>query len=298
MFVTGATGFVGSAVVPELLSNGHFVLGLSRTEEGQAKLKALGADSVLGTIADLDVLKKASAECDAVIHLAFIHDFANYADACEKDRNAITAIADALAGSNKVFLITSGTLGLPTNGGKATEKYFSDPKTALPRVLSELLVVDLAKNGIRTGVVRLPPTVHGDNDKGFVPMIISAARKLGSAPYVGDGSARWTAVHKLDAAKLYRLAIEKCEAGGQVFHAVQDEEISGKEIAEVIGQRLNLATKSVEAGDAVAAMGFVGMALQRDSPTSGAVTREKLGWEPKEVGLLEDLKTSDWYFRG
>src|ERR1700733_13447905 len=236
IFVTGATGFIGSAIVRELIGAGHQVLGLARSDAGAASLAAAGADVLRGSLEDLDSLRSGAAGTDGVIHTAFIHDFSNYAAAAETDRCAIATLGAALAGSDRPMIVTSGTLLLQSQGPLATEDDATNSN--FPRK-SEDAALEIASPGVRVSVVRLPPSVHGDGDHGFVPRLIAIAREKSVSAYVGDGKNRWPAVHRLDAAHLYRLVIEKGSAGAR-YHAVDEEGVPLRDIAEVIGKHLNV----------------------------------------------------------
>ncbi|MGW3309353.1 SDR family oxidoreductase [Streptomyces sp. NPDC001073] len=294
VFVTGASGFIGSAVVRELLDAGHTVTGLARSDASAEALTAAGAAVHRGSLDDLDSLRVGAETADGVCHLAFIHDFSDFAANCATDLRAIETIGEALAGTDKPFVVTSGTPGLP-DGKVATEEDQVDPGSfAATRQPSELAAVALAERGVRSSVVRLPRSVHGTGDQGFVPQLIATAREKGVSAYVGDGSARWPAVHRLDAARLYRWALESAPAGSQ-YHAVGDEGLSLRSIAEVIGRRLGVPTGSVPADQAVEHFGFLGLVASLDCPASSELTRKQTGWEPVEVGLLGDLEAA-YYF--
>lgn len=280
IFVTGASGFVGSAVVQELLRHGHQVVGLARSEANAVAVAAAGAAVQRGALDDLASLRAGAAAADGVIHTAFIHDFANYAAAAEVDRRAIEALGDALAGSGRPLVVTAGVLRPPA-GTLATEDMAADP--GLPR-RSEVTALPFAARGVRVSVVRLPPTVHGDGDHGFVPELIRIARATGVAAYIGDGHNRWPAVHRLDAAQAFRLAVEQAPAGARV-HAVAEEGVATRDIAAVIGRRLGLPLEPRP----VTHFGWLGPFFGLDVPTSSALTRARLGWTPVQPELLADL---------
>jgi nucleoside-diphosphate-sugar epimerase len=280
IFVTGATGFVGSAVVQELLHHGHQVLGLARSDQGAAALAATGAQVLRGTLEELEILQRGADDCDGVIHTAFIHDFSRYAASVEADGRAIEALATALAGSQRPLVVTSGVTRT-ADGSLATEETPVDP--GFPR-RSEAAALPFAARGVRVSVVRLPPTVHGAGDHGFVPELIRIARATGVAGFVGEGQNRWPAVHRLDAAVAYRLAVEKAVAGSRV-HAIAEEGLATRAIAAVIGKRLDLPVEPRPAEH----FGWLGSFFARDVPTSSAQTRARLGWTPTQPGLLEDL---------
>jgi len=295
VFVTGASGHIGSLVVRELLDNGHQVTGLARSDAGAESVRSAGARVVRGTLDDLDVLAEAAGEADGVIHLAFKHDFTDYAAAGETDLRAVKAMGAALVGSGKPFIVTSGTaaLGVAARGVTATEE--TEVPADLPRVASELATVALADQEVRASVIRLAPTVHGITDrKGFIPTLIEHARTTGRAIYVGDGANRWPAVHNLDAARLYRLALESAPAGSRL-HGVAEEGIPFRDIAEAIGKRLDVQAVSVTAEEASAQLGFIGWIASLDSPTSSAITQRVLGWTPQHPTLLEDLSDGHYF---
>jgi nucleoside-diphosphate-sugar epimerase len=294
VFVTGATGFIGSAIVQELIGAGHKVLGLSRSDAGEKLLRGFGADVQRGSLEDLESLKSGAKQTDGTIHCAFIHDFmssgGNFAASCAADEAAINAMGSVLEGSNKPFIATSGLLGL-AQGRAGTED--DTPSEAFPRK-SESASLALVSKGVRAMVMRLSPSVHGDGDHGFVPQLIKTAREKGFSAYVGDGQNRWPAVHRLDTAKLYRLGLEKGEAGGR-YHGVAEEGIAFKEIAETIGKHLKVPAVSKKADEASALLGFIGMVAGMDATASNKKTSEKLGWKPTHVGLIEDLEKGTYF---
>ncbi len=288
IFVTGASGWIGTAVVAELQRTGHEVLGLARSEASATRLRAAGALVHRGDLADPDGLAAAAAACDGVIHLAFIHDFEHFAASVQADARAVDALGAALAGSNKPLVIASGTPAVP--GRVATERDDLSGGLAGARGAVARATVVLAERGVRSSVVRLPRTVHGRGDHGFVARLIELARATGVSGYVGDGSSRWPAVHVLDAARLFGLAVEHAPAGS-VLHAVGDEGVATRAIAETIGRHLQVPTASVPAEQ----FGFLGAILAVDQPASSVATRELLDWRPAELSLLEDL-SEDYYY--
>ncbi|GFF95607.1 uncharacterized protein C2A9.02 [Aspergillus lentulus] len=291
VFVTGSTGFIGSAVVKELLSAGHKVLGLTRSEAGIEQLENQGAQALHGTIEDLELLKKAASECDAVIHLAFVHDFADYAGSCATDRTAITAMGPALAeaGGNRALVITSGTMLLPRGklGDEDDAPDMTNPMAAA-RGASEKVCLDFAKQGVRASVVRLPPTTHGLGSSGFMGPFVTVALQKGVAAYLGDGGNRWCAGHRDDAARLFRLAAEK-GAPGSIFHAVGDEGVPMKEIAIAVGKELDVPVVSIPPEKAEEHFGWFWFGAVADNVASSAKTRERLGWTPEGATLMEDI---------
>jgi len=293
VFVTGATGWVGSAVAKDLIAAGHHVLGLTRSDKGAEALAAAGAEVHRGSLADLDSLERGAAQADAVIHTAFNHDFSKWAENCENDRLAIEALGSALAGSNRPLVVTSGT-GLVTrpDGRPAAED--DAPTSTVPRIKSEEAANAIAARGVHVSVVRLPPSVHGDGDHGFVPTLVRIAREKRAAAYVGEGSNRWPAVHRLDAAHLYRLVLEKGAAGAR-YHGVGEEGIPFRDIATVIGQRLNVPVVSKTPEEAAEHFGWFSHFAALDAPASSENTQKELGWQPTHVGLIADLRRGTYF---
>jgi nucleoside-diphosphate-sugar epimerase len=291
VFVTGATGFVGSAVVQELIGAGHQVLGLARSAAAAKSLAAAGADVHRGSLEDPESLRSGAAAAEGVIHTAFIHDFNNYAPAAEKDRRAIETLGAVLAGSDRPFVVTSGTLLVQRQGLLATEEDAFNP--SFPRK-SEEAALAFASKGVRMSVLRLPPSVHGDGDHGFVPALINIAREKGVSAYVGDGLNRWPAVHRLDSAPLYRLVLEKGSAGA-AYHGVADEGVPFQHIADVIGRQLNVPVVSKSPEEAASHFGWLAHFVAIDCPASSKRTQEKLGWRPVQPGLIPDLQQAHYF---
>ncbi|MFZ6780395.1 SDR family oxidoreductase [Undibacterium sp. Ji83W] len=293
VFVTGATGFVGTAVVQELIQAGHQVLGLARSDAAAAALLAAGAEVQRGDLEDLASLRRGVANADGVIHTGFIHDFARFQAVCETDERAIEAIGAELAGSNRPFIVTSGA-ALVAPGRMATEADLHQAKSATYPRASEHAAMVLAANGVNASVVRLPPSVHGAGDHGFVPILINLAREKGVSAYVDEGLNRWTAVHRQDAAKVYRLALERASAGAR-YHAIAEEGIAFKEIAEVIGRHLHIPVVAKSGEDAAKHFGWFAGFAKIDCPASSQLTREALGWQPEQTGLIADIETADYF---
>jgi nucleoside-diphosphate-sugar epimerase len=287
IFLTGATGFIGSALVPELLQAGHRVLGMTRSEAGAQALRAAGAEVHHGTLEDPDSLARGAAQADAVIHAAFDHDFSNFAANCEKDKRAIAALGAALKGSDRPLLITSGTaVGIGEHGGPASEDVFN-AKHASPRIGSEQAGNTLLEAGVNVSVMRLPQ-IHNPFRQGLITPLAAIARDKGVVAYVGDGGNRWAAGHLSDAVRLYRLAIEKAQPGAR-YHAVGEEGVRSRAIAEALGRGLKLPVVSIAPGEAAAHFGWMAMFVQLDMPASSALTQARLGWTPTGPTLIADL---------
>jgi nucleoside-diphosphate-sugar epimerase len=302
IFVTGASGWIGSAVTAELIDAGHEVVGLARSDDSAAVITAAGATALRGSLDDLDGLRLAAEASDGVVHLAFQHDIAfsgGFEAAATADRRAVETFGDALAGSDRPLVIASGTLGLVI-GDLATEKDghgpmgdFHGPGPRIRRDTAEL-VLALASRGVRSSVMRFPPTVHGDGDHGFMATLVGIARTKGVSGYIGDGANRWPAVHRLDAAHLCRLAVDNAPAG-TTLHAVADEGVPVREIAEVIGRHLDVPVVSIPAEEAAEHFTWLGGFIGLDSPASSAVTRKQFAWQPTHPGLIEDLEQGHYF---
>ncbi len=293
VFVTGATGFIGSAIVPELINAGHQVLGLTRSDAGAQSLIAAGAEAHRGDLEDLESLRSGAAQSDGVIHCAFDHDFSNFVANCEKDRRAIEALGSALVGSDRPLVITSGTgMGNTVPGQPATEDVFN-PDYPNPRKASELAGISVAKRGVNVSVARLPQ-VHDPVKQGLITPLVQIAREKGVSAYVGDGRNRWPAAHVSDVARLYRLAFEKREAGSR-YNAVAEEGIAVRDIAEVIGRGLKVPAVSVSSEEAAVRFGWLSAFMGLDLPASSAQTQERLGWHPTGPGLIADLEQMRYF---
>jgi nucleoside-diphosphate-sugar epimerase len=305
IFVTGASGWIGSAVVPELVGAGHQVIGLARSDDSAAALTDAGVQVHRGSLDDLDGLRGAADASDGVIHLAFKHDLAfsgDFLGAATADRHAVEAFGEALAGSDRPLVIASGTLGVaPGHVATELDGHGDDQSLAvygpgpLARRATAEFVLSLAANGVRSSVMRLPPTNHGDGDNGFMATLVAIARDKGVSGYIGDGSNRWPAVHRLDSARLFRLAVEGAPAGS-TLHAVADQGVPIRDIADVIGRHLDVPVVSISPEDAGEHFTWLSNFLAADSPASSTLTRELLGWQPEQAGLIEDLDEGH-YFR-
>ncbi|AKT41098.1 SDR family oxidoreductase [Chondromyces crocatus] len=294
VFITGATGFVGAAVVRELIDAGHHVLGLARSDASAAALDRAGAEVHRGSIHDLDSLRSGASACDGVIHTAFDHDFSKYREHCEADRRVIEALGAALSGSDHPLIVTSAVGVLPL-GQRATE---ATPPVqgaqAHPRAATEEAAAAVAARGVRVSVVRLPPSVHGEGDHGFVPILIDIARRTGASACVDDGQNRWPAVHRRDAARLYRLVLEAPDVV-PTAHAIAEEGIPFRDIATAIGRHTHLPVVSTSAAEAARHFGWFAGFAALDIPTSSARTQERLGWRPEQIGLLADLEQGHYF---
>jgi nucleoside-diphosphate-sugar epimerase len=290
VFVTGASGFIGSAVVGELIGAGHQVVGLARSDAAAAAVAAAGASVHRGDLEDLDSLRAGARASDGVIHLAFVHDFSDYAGAAQTDRRAIEALGEELAGSDRPFVVTSG-IAVLSPGRVVTEDDAASPES--PRA-SEEAALAFTGRGVRVAVLRLPPTVHGEHDHGFVPRLIDIARDRGVSAHPGDGSNRWPAVHRLDAAHLFRLALEQAPTGA-VVHAVAEEGVPTHDIADVIGRHLKLPVTSVPVDEAAGHFGWLGIFFALDVPASSTLTQKRFDWHPVQPTLIADLEKGHYF---
>ena len=290
VFVTGASGFIGSAVVRELIGAGHQVVGLARSDAAAAALAAAGAQVHRGDLEDLDSLRAGAQASDGVIHLAFVHDFSHYAQAAQTDRRAIEVLGEELAGSDRPFVVASG-IAVLSPGRVVTEDDAASPES--PRA-SEQAALAFTARGVRVAVLRLPPTVHGEGDHGFVSRLIDIARDRGVSAYPGDGSNRWPAVHRLDAAHLFKLALEQAPTGA-VLHAVAEEGVPVRDIADVIGRHLKLPVTSVPVDEAASHFGWLGIFFALDVPASSALTQQRFDWHPVQPALIADLEKGHYF---
>jgi nucleoside-diphosphate-sugar epimerase len=291
VFVTGGSGWIGSALVPDLISHGHEVLALARSEASADALASAGAQTIRGSLEDLDVLAESAATTDGTVHLAFIHDFTQYDAANASDRAAIEAMAAALAGTDRPLVIASGVATTARNR-PATEEDAAAPE--FPRSAAATMTLAWADKGVRTSAVQLPPTVHGQGDKGFIAMMIAIAREKGVSGYIGDGSNVWPATHRADAAPVFRLALEQASPGS-VWHAVAEQGVPTRAIAERIGEQLALPVASIEPSDASGHFGWIAFVWGADLPTSSELTRERLQWHPAGPTLLEDIEAGHYF---
>lgn len=294
VFVTGASGFIGSALVPELIGAGHQVLGLARSDASARVLAAAGAEVHRGALDDPDSLRAGAALADGVVHLAYIHDFSDLHTAERADQAAVDALGGALEGSDRPLVVTSGTLVMAA-GRVATEQDAPDPASAgAHRIAPEQTALGLASRGVRSSAVRLAPTVHGEGDGGFLAALITTARDKGVSGYIGEGTNRWPAVHRLDAARLFRLALETAPAGS-ALHGAAEEGVAIRAIAEVIGRHLDLPVVSITRDDAADHFGWLAGFLGADVPASSELTRRLTGWQPTHPGLLDDLDQGHYF---
>jgi nucleoside-diphosphate-sugar epimerase len=294
VFMTGAAGFIGAATTRELIANGHQVLGLARSDANAAALKAAGAEAHRGSLEDLDSLRKGARETDGTIHLAFIHDFAKFAENGQIDKRAIEAMGDVLKDTNKPFIVTSGT-GLIAPNVVITEDMRRDASAHIPRV-SEQTGLAYASRGVRAMAMRLPQVHGGDGKAGLITYLLEGARRKGAAAYVGDGGARWAAAHRLDVARLYRLALEKGVADA-VYHAVGEEGVPMREIVAVIARALNVPAVSISQEEAGDYYGPLAMFAGLDMPASSAFTQKRLDWKPTGIGLIADIGQPGYFAR-
>jgi nucleoside-diphosphate-sugar epimerase len=293
VFVTGATGFIGTALIPELVGAGHTVLGLTRSDAGAASLTRAGVEVHRGDIYDLKSIRSGAEKADAVIHLAFNHDFSKFAENCETDRGVVETLISALAGSDRPLIVTSGTGMVRAEGGKAaTENDTPLPSSVIPRAASEEATVAAAERGCHAMVVRLPQ-VHDTKKQGLVSYVIPGFRQKGVVAYIGEGQNRWPAAPVADVARLYRLALEKGRAGAK-YHAVAEEGVTMKAICEVLGEGMKLPVVSITAEEAPAHFGWMAHFAAADLAASSAITRRELGWEPAGPSILTDLKNMDY----
>ncbi len=295
IFVTGASGWIGSATVPQLLGAGHEVVGLARSDASAAALTEAGAEVLRGELTDLASLRKGAGDADAVIHLAFIHDFSQYQENARIDREAVEAMGAVLEGSGRALVIASGVAAAKVHGQAFTERDGRDPSHPLSeRGRTEEFALSLAARGVRSASVRLAPTCHGEGDHGFVATLVAVARERGVAAYVGDGANRWPAVHRLDVGVLFRKAVEDAPPGA-VLHGVAEEGVALRDVAEVIGRHCAVPVTSIAPDQALEHFGWIGTIASADLPTSSAITRERFGWVPAQPGLLADLELGHYF---
>ena len=292
IFLTGASGFVGSAIIQELINNGHQVTGLARSDSAAEIIKSAGANVFRGDLEDLESLRKGATDSDGVIHAGFIHDFSKFKENCEIDRKAIETMGAVLEGSEHPFIITSGIALL--SGKPATEDDMPPSQSPNPRIATEEAARAAAARGVNVSVVRLPPSVHDDGDHGFVPILGNLAREKGASAYIGEGQNHWCAVHRLDAARLYRLALEKGEPNSY-YHAVADEGVEFRKIAEIIGKNLNVPAASLSPDEAAAHFTWFAHFAAVDIQASSLKTREALDWHPTQIGLIEDIDRPSYF---
>jgi nucleoside-diphosphate-sugar epimerase len=294
VFVTGASGFIGSAVIPELIKAGHEAVGLARSDAAAAAVQATGAQVLRGSLEDLDVLRAGAEAADGVIHLGFIHDFNNFGHSVEVDRAAIETLGSALAGSNRPFITAAGLIGAPPGRVMTEHDDFAAPAATSHRLANIEAAVAFAERGVRTSAVRFAPTVHGEGDHGFMKRLVEIAREKGASGYIGDGSNHWPAVHRLDAADLVRRALEKAPAGSYL-HATAEQGVPIRDVAEVIGRHLNVPVVSVAPQDAEEHFGWLGRFIGADTQASSELTRELLDWQPTHPGLIDDLEKGHYF---
>ena len=291
VFVTGASGFIGSAIVKELIDAGHQVTGLARSERSAEKIRQAGAEAVEGDLADLEILRQNALYADGIIHAAFSHDFmiskdiSQFPKAAEMDRLAIEAMGEVLINTDKPLIVTAGLLGLPLINGKITEESVAENSLRA----SEATALKLAEKGVNASVIRLAPSVHDVGDYGFIPFIISKARENGVSAYPGDGNNRWTGIHRLDAARLFRLALEK-GVRGALYNGVEDESVALKELAGIIGEKLHVPMEAVSGEDLNKHFEWLAYFITMDCPVTNLKTKRQLGWEPMNISLLEDIE--------
>jgi nucleoside-diphosphate-sugar epimerase len=307
VLVTGASGWIGSGLVPDLIAGGHEVVGMARSDDAAAAVAALGAEVYRGSLEDLEGVGDAAKSVDGVVHLAFRHDLVysgDMAGAAAVDRHVIEVLGEALGESDRPLVVPAGVMGIAPgrvateeDGTEAVEDADASVGVVGDRTANARYTAALASRGVRSSVLRLPPTCHGQGDNGFLSVIVGVAREKGVSGYVGDGSARWPATHRLDVARAFRLALEKAP-GGSTLHAVAEEGVAGRDFAEVIGRKLAVPAVSVSPGDAMNHFGFLGALLQLDGPASSVRTRQVLGWEPTHARLLEDLGQDHYYANG